>query len=223
MTNQKALKRRVRARAAKTGESYTAARSQVLRRSAAPEPDPNLDNASLVSDQAMQRATGRPFREWVELLDTWGATAHRHPEIARWLAEEHDVAPWWRQSITVGYERARGMRAVHETSTGFSFNVSRTLAADAIRVTDAFTDADVRDEWLPDAPMRERTVRPGTSARFDWDDPPSRLVIGVEPKDAGRVVLNVTHEKLPDADAVERLKAFWRARLEALKELLARG
>ncbi|MBA3587552.1 MAG: hypothetical protein H0W41_07935 [Chloroflexi bacterium] len=40
MTTQKTLKRRVRARAAKTGESYTAARAQLLRKADPPAPAP---------------------------------------------------------------------------------------------------------------------------------------------------------------------------------------
>ena len=36
----------------------------------------------------------------------------RHPEVVRWLQEEHGTDGWSAQSITVSYERARGGRAV---------------------------------------------------------------------------------------------------------------
>jgi hypothetical protein len=221
MTTQKTLKRRVRARAAKTGESYTAARAQLLRRHDAPaEPAPDAAALTGFSDEAMRRATGRPLAEWLGLLDAWGAREHRHGEIAAWLRTEHAVPGWWAQTITVGFERSRGMRARHQQADGFAVSASRTIGVSAERATDAFTDPSVRAAWLPDAPMRPRTATRGRSARFDWDEPPSRLVVGVVAKGEARAQVAVSHERLPDAETAERIKAMWRERLAALKEVL---
>lgn len=224
MTTQKTFKQRVRARCAKTGESYTAARAQLLRKAdaPAPAPEPAPDSMALtgVSDEAMTRATGRRIGEWLGILDTWGATGHRHPEIARWLVDEHGIPGWWAQSVTVGYERARGMRAMYQEPGGFSVSASKTIAALPERISDAFTDADLRARWLPDAPIRERTSNRGRSARFDWDDPASRVGYNLFPKGEGKVQLGLAHEKLPDAETAERFKLMWRERLGALKQLL---
>ena len=51
------------------------------------------------------------------MLDGWEAASRSHTEIARWLREEHGVDGWYSQSITVGYERARGLRAPGERRT----------------------------------------------------------------------------------------------------------
>jgi hypothetical protein len=224
MTTQKTLKHRVRARAAKTGESYTAARSQLLRKADPPRPDaPDTMALTGMTDEAMERGSGRTLAAWLEILDAWGATGRKHPEIARWLVAEHGIPGWWAQSVTVGYEKARGMRAVKPVPGGFSVTVSRTIAAAPARVTEAFTDERIRERWLSGAPISVRTARPGRSARFDWAEPPSRIAFNLASSGERRTQISLIHERLPDATAAEAMKVLWRDALTALKELLETG
>jgi hypothetical protein len=242
MPTQKTFKRRVRARMDKTGESYTAARGQLLRKATEPAvaaADPTVSDGSAVgptpmaevvpadaqgvSDDAMVRATGRTHAEWFAILDEWGATGHGHTEIARWLSETQGVPGWWTQSITVAYERARGMRARHQMRDGYSVSVTRTVNVDPKRALDAFTNTSLRDRWLPDAPMRQRPTRAALAARFDWSDPPSRVVVTVVPKGVDKSVVAVTHEQVQDGNAAERLKVGWRGWLSAMKTVLEGG
>ncbi len=218
MTTQKTLKRRVRARSAKTGESYTAARAQLLRK--APPAAPDSMALTGMTDEAMRRGSGRTIGEWLEILDAWGASERRHPDIARWLVAEHGIGGWWAQSVTVGYERARGMRALHERPDGYEVSASRTINVAAERISDAFTDEALRARWLPDAPISVRTANRGRSARFDWGDPPSLIGFNLFAKGEGKTQIGLAHQKLPDADTAERIKAMWRERLSALKEML---
>ncbi|MFN2484165.1 MAG: DUF4287 domain-containing protein [Candidatus Limnocylindria bacterium] len=152
MPTQKTFKRRVRARSEKTGESYTAARAQLIRRAdagagasgetSAPAVAPAESAVEMpTTDEAIRSATGRGWTDWFGLLDEWGGTERRHPEIAHWLREEHGVDGWWAQSVTVGYERARGLRAKGQMATGFTITVNRTINASADRAFAAFTDA----------------------------------------------------------------------------------
>ncbi|HET9545067.1 MAG TPA: DUF4287 domain-containing protein, partial [Gaiellaceae bacterium] len=133
MTQRKTLKRRVRARMEKTGERYTAARAHVVGEPA-PEPVQEPDLSGLASEDALVAATGRRWKEWFAVLDAWGANERKHGEIARRLRSEHGVPGWWSQTVTVGYERARGLRVKHERPDGFSVSVSRTVAAPAERL-----------------------------------------------------------------------------------------
>jgi hypothetical protein len=237
MTTQKTFKQRVRARAERTGESYTAARAQLLRKSsAAPEPQPVASpepvapgpdpapeataNVSGVSHEAMRRATGRTIAEWLPILDEWGASDHNHTEIARWLVSEHGIPGWWAQSVTVAYERARGRRAVHQVAGGFSVSVNKTVGVSADRLYAAFADGDKRGRWLPDAPLRERSLRAGHSVRLEWDEPASRVGLFVRTTGDDKAQATVVHEKLPDGESVERLRTFWRERLDELKRQL---
>src|SRR5918996_1374602 len=92
-----------------------------------------------VSDAAVQRATGKSWDEWFALLDAWHGTTHNHAEIARHGGETYGIDGWWAQSVTVGYERARGMRAFHERPDGFSGNASKTFHVSVERLFAAFT------------------------------------------------------------------------------------
>jgi hypothetical protein len=226
MPTQKVFKQRVRARMTKTGESYTAARRQLLQKAptrlaTAAEPAPVATDpaAPPTSDDAVRRATGHGYEHWFRLLDDWGGTERNHTQIASWVATEHKVDGWWAQSITVGYERARGMRAVHQRPGGFEVSASRTVRVDAETALAAFTEPAIRRRWLPGPAIRQRPTKAANVARFDWSDPPSRFVVSADPK-GDRTTVYVAHEKLPDAAEAERQKAAWRQRLTALKSVL---
>jgi hypothetical protein len=233
MTTQKTFKRRVRARAAKTGESYTTARSQLLHRTdAAPEPDragpptpAPIDTLALsgVSEEAMLSRTGRSLAEWFAMLDAWGAADRTHTEIARWLRDVNGVDGWWSQTVTVGYERANGRRVLHQTAAGFSVGVTRTVAASEDAVRAMMADPVRRASWLPDAPIQTHEGYRGRRGRYHWTDPPSKVWVDLVPKAGGKTSVTVTHEGLPGADAAAALKQSWRAALDRLKAVLAAG
>jgi uncharacterized protein YndB with AHSA1/START domain len=233
MTTQKTFKRRVRARAAKTGESYTTARSQLLHRTdAAPEPDragpptpAPIDTLALsgVSEEAMLSRTGRSLAEWFAMLDAWGAADRTHTEIARWLRDVNGVDGWWSQTVTVGYERAKGRRVLHQTAAGFSVGVTRTVAASEDAVRAMFADPARRALWLAGGPMAANGGYRGPRGRYDWTDPPSKVWVDLVPKAGGKTSVTVTHEGLPGADAAAAMKQSWRAALDRLKAVLAAG
>jgi len=222
MTTHKTFKRRVRSRMAKTGESYTAARRQLLAHAEPVTPVPAAPSAP-TSDESLVRATGRTYDAWFALLDAWGEAERGHTAIAAWLAAEHGVPGWWTQSITVAYERARGLRAVHQMPGRFEVGVTRTLAVDPGQVLGAFTDEQTRERWLPGSGMRQRPTTAAGVARFDWPEPPSRVMVAVIAKAPGRATVNVVHSRLADAAAAEERKAFWREQLGVLKSVLDGG
>jgi hypothetical protein len=224
MTRQKSFKQDVRARMEKTGESYSEARRQLLAKSERKAEAASVEQYEpLMSDEAIQRRTGKRWGEWFAILDAWGGTEHTHKEIAAWLSEKQDIDGWSAQSVTVGYERARGMRVPGQRpGGGFSATASRTIAAPVERLFEAFTDESVRERWLPGAELRERTSTPSKSARFDWEDGSTRVVVGFFAKGDAKSQVALEHERLRDAGTAEEMKAFWRERLSALKELLGR-
>jgi hypothetical protein len=219
MTRQKSFKRLVRARMEKTGESYTAARMTLL---AAEEPKATSGPTLTMSDEAIRARTGRGWEAWFDLLDDWGAAERPHKEIARWLREEQGADGWDAQSVTVSYERARGLRAVGERPEGFSVTAQKTVAVPVERLFDAFVDESLRGRWLPDGALRERTATKPKSARFDWGDGGSRVIVGFTAQGEAKSTVAVEHERLADAEEAERMKAFWRERVATLKEVLER-
>jgi uncharacterized protein YndB with AHSA1/START domain len=205
MTSQKSFKQRVRTRMAKTGESYTAAREQLLPREQEPDVGP----------------TGRPYSFWFAALDEWGAIDRSHKQIAAWLMDEQGVPGWWAQNITVEYERARGLREKGQGRDGFfTVNASKTVAVPIEDLYAAVTDAVRRDEWLPGVYLTERTATPHRGARYDWGDGSTRVVIGFETKGDGKSLIALQHQRLPDSETAATMKAFWRERLSGLKALL---
>jgi uncharacterized protein YndB with AHSA1/START domain len=219
MTIQRTFKRRVRERMEKTGESYTAARRVLI--AAGQRPDtaaPRFEPP--VAEEKVVEATARGWQAWFALLDAWGAASRSHTEIARWLRDEHGVHRWYSQSLTVGYEQARGLRAPGQRSDGFAAGASRTIGVSVETLFEAFTDEGLRDRWLPGADLRLRTARAARTARFDWEDGTTRVNVGFE--DAGETKSRValSHERLPDADTAEEMKVWWRARLSELKARL---
>jgi hypothetical protein len=221
MTVQKSFKRLVRARMEKTGESYTAARAQLLAGQASNESEePPLPT----SDDAIRERTGRGWEEWFDLLDEWGAAGRPHREISRWLADQLGIDPlaWNAQAITLGYERARGGRAVGQHEDGFAVTVSRTVDVPVERLFDAFVDESGRERWLPDATMRERTATRPKSARFDWVEDESRVHVTFVAKGAEKSTVALSHERLAGAAEADRMRAYWRDRLSELKAELTR-
>jgi hypothetical protein len=219
MPTQRSFKRLVRARMEKTGESYTAARARLL---AAEEPKATEGPALSMSDDAIRAKTGRGWGEWFDLLDDWGAADRPRAEAVRWLADAHAIEGWNAQAVTVTYERARGLRAVGEHADGFTVTASQTVAVPVDRLYEAFVDDAQRARWLPAAQLSVRTTSRPKSARFDWGDDGTRVVVAFIAKGDAKSAAALAHERLPDARAAERMKAFWRDGVSALKEVMER-
>jgi hypothetical protein len=223
MTSQRSFKRLVRLRMDKTGESYTAARAMLL--AAEPEPEPAAAKPPLAtSDAAIRERTGRGWEEWFDLLDDWGAAERTHRETARWVAAQLGVDPlaWNVQAIVSSYERTRGLRAVGEHADGFAITASKTVAVPVERLYHAFVDESARRRWLPDGELTERTATAPRSARFDWGDGTTRVHVTFAAKGEGKSTASLQHVRLADAEEAERMKAFWRERVAAMKTELER-
>jgi uncharacterized protein YndB with AHSA1/START domain len=221
MTEHKSFKRLVRARMEKTGESFTAARANLLR---AEEPTGPDGSALATSDTAIRQRTGRGWEEWFGLLDEWGAADRTHREIARWVAAKQGVEPlaWNAQAVAGSYELARGLRVVGEKPDGFAIAISKTVAVPVERLYNAFVDESLRERWLLDGELRERTATKPKSAGFDWVDSQTRVNVTFLAKGEAKSTVALEHRRLADADEAGRMKAYWRQRIGALKEVLER-
>jgi uncharacterized protein YndB with AHSA1/START domain len=183
------------------------------------------------SDESVRAATGRGWDAWLTLLDRAGAAQQDHKAIVALLAEAGVERAWWRQTIAVAFEKARGLRAaVGETAdAGFQVGVRRTLPRSAEDAWSELVEGDARALWLGAGTTFEatpgtayhcddgtegevRTVRAGRRVRLTWRPPdapaPTTLQLTLEPK-GERCVVAFHHERLPDAAARERMKAHW--------------
>jgi uncharacterized protein YndB with AHSA1/START domain len=111
-------------------------------------------------------------------------------------------------------------RAPGEHAEGFAVTASRTIAVPVERLFAAFEDPELRERLLPGADLRTRTATAPKSARYDWEDGSTRVIVGFEDLGESKSRVALSHERLPDADTAEGMKAWWRERLTALKERL---
>ena len=217
MTENKTFKRRVRERMSKTGERYTAARRLVVAKGLGAEP-PDAQSAS--SSEPPHGPTSKTWSEWVRLLDESGAPDKPHPEIVKWLTAEHDVPAWWRQDITVRYEKHIGRRVLGQRGSAFSATGTKTMAVPAAVARAAWTDDAQRARWLPDVRLTQRPNRARIAARFDVNESEGRVMVSFDPRGESKTSVAIEHEKLPTPEVAKHWTTFWRARLNDLKELL---
>jgi hypothetical protein len=90
------------------------------------------------------------------------------------------------------------------------------------RLYESFVNASRRRRWLPDGQLRARTSIKPRSARFDWGDGTTRVNVGFTDKGSGKSQVALEHSRLPSAKDADRMKAYWRDRVSALKEQLER-
>ncbi len=229
MTTQRDFKRLVRARMRKTGESYTAARSHLMRSPRAPATAPTAltaptapDYAKLagLSDAKLEANTGCTWKRWVTALDRVKAHTWSHGEIAEHVRTKYKVPMWWTQAVTVGYERIKGIRAVGQQRDGtYDAGRSRTFPVPVGRLFRAWKEARTRRRWLGDVAITIRTAITNRSLRITWPENTS-VEVWFDAAGKGKGRMGVVHRKLRDQAAVTRAKAEWGKRFDALAAVL---
>jgi hypothetical protein len=223
MPTNKDFKRLVRGRMQKTGESYTTARAHLRKQKpAAAAPAPATDYAKLggKSDATLKANTGCNWERWVKALDYAKAYAWPHREIAKYVQEKYRVPGWWAQTVTVGYERIKGLRAIGQRWYGsFETNKSKTFAVPIGRLYSAWSDARSRALWLPAVALTVRTATRNKSMRITWPDR-TLVVVGFTRRGPTKSQVALQHGKLPDQPTATRLKAYWTERLAELAAIL---
>jgi hypothetical protein len=224
MTTNKDFKRLVRGRMRKTGESYTAARSHYLKKPGGTSVVAPIDYARLagmMSDAAVKAKTGCTWEKWVQALDYAKAYEWQHREIAEYVHQKFKVPGWWSQTVTVGYERIKGLRAKGQRRDGgYEVNKSRTFPVPLARLYRGFSDKRNRAKWLPGVYCTVRTAIRDKSMRISWPDGSSVQAIFLS-KGAGKSTVHVQHHKLPNQAVADKVKEFWAERLSVLGEVLS--
>ena len=243
MPIHKDLKRIIRARMTKTGESYTAARAHIIRKGGARTApratvardaavratavraiaSSSTDLAALagMSDASVKQKTGCGWERWVRSLDARGADKRQHREIVALVNGYGKTDDWWSQMVAVGYERIKGLRARGQRRDGsYEATKSRTFNVPVATLFDAWADATIRRRWLTGATVKVRTTTAPKSMRLGWNDF-SIVAVGFVAKGASKSMVALAHTKVPDRETADRLKQFWSDRLDALGGVLA--
>jgi hypothetical protein len=202
-------------------EAAAPRRTETARRlSEPPSVDPSLFPCG---DEALRAATGKDWGEWLALLDAAGAAARKldHQRVLELAMQSlPESAAWWGQMVSVGYERARGLRKKHESCSGeFQATLSKTFPVPLFAAFAAWADAGLRGAWL-DAPGLSFTrLNAGKNIRARWPDG-ALLDIRFNATGPDRCQIVVDTMKLADSEAVQRAKGFWQAQFERLQRYL---
>lgn len=183
---------------------------------------PNIDTSLFpCGDDALRAATGKDWNEWLALLDASGAAARGldHQGLLELAMQSlPETAGWWAQMVSVGYERARGLREKHESCNGeFQATLSKTFPVPLFAAFAAWADASIRGEWLDAPDLSFTKLNAGRNIRARWPDG-SLLDIRFNATAPDRCQIVVDTMKLDDGAAVQRAKAFWQAQFERLQD-----
>jgi hypothetical protein len=174
-----------------------------------------------MNDDAVKSKTGKTLSEWFRILDDLGAKKLPHKEIVKHLHEKENVPGWWCQMVTVEYERARGLRELHQKSSGeFAASASRTLDAPLSKVYEAWADETQRSRWLPKGNIQVTTATKNKYFRAAWDGNKSRINVGFYAKGTDRCQVALDHEKLRSAAECAKMKKHWHAAFTQLETYL---
>jgi hypothetical protein len=188
-----------------------------------------------MSDAKFIERTGHDLDYWFAVLDRFGAVEKGHTATARFLVDAHNVDGWFAQSITVSYERARGVRQVNQRlDGGYEVSVSKTIPRPVRSIVEAITSARRRREWgrtvdpslmqalgaaLDSAASKGFVIRPDGLGRYRYAWDTTTVQFYLTPKN-GKTSVVVTNAKLKRAEMVDARRALWRGALASLAAYL---
>ena len=214
MTKQESFKQRVRARMATTGERYAAAR-RVLLDQAEHRGGRTWHAEPEMPDDSVRAATGRGWDEWCDVIEAWPGHVDGHAAVAAWVHEKNDITHWWAQGVTVGWERITGRRLPNQMSDGtFTAGKTKTVHVESDELRAALLDEATRADLFPGHATTLRSKPTSKAIRIAFEH--GSALFTLTPKPDGRTTVNVSHERLPDLDAVNEWKFYWTDWLEAL-------
>lgn len=172
---------------------------------------------------AIERATGRPWSEWVAVFEAHGARSLTHPEIAKLalatMPAGVDNEEWWAQGTAIAYEQHAGIRVPGQSSTGdFRVSASRTLPLGREAALAAWVTAHAEDpEQLGHATSGARTSETAKRSFFRFSlEGAGKVEVSATPKDAQRTTLAISQDGLASGERIEEWRAHWKAQLAAL-------
>ena len=194
-----------------------------------------------MSDEAVIKATGWDWNAWLRFLDDLGAQELDHKGIVALIAGPGGLSNgWWQQSVAVGYEQARGLRVVGQTSAGgYQIGVQKTLPVPPDIAWSLVMEGPGLAAWLGTVDNLElhrgaqyqtgeglwgefRSVLVGQRVRLTWHSPelagPSTLQVTITP--AGeKASVRFHQERLSSLEEREQMRQRWREALKRLAEM----
>ena len=166
--------------------------------------------------QAVERATGRSWDEWLVYMDGIGAKNLSHHEIAThvWyeLEGKLDNHAWWAQSVAVAYEQHIGRRLPGQRPDGtFQTSVSKATRLPMQALMDQWVTFAANDDAVLGLTASEPRVS-GTDKRITWrtkGHDGSDIRITSEPKKDGTASIIAVQMGLETNELNDEAKSTW--------------
>ncbi len=194
-----------------------------------------------MSDEAVDRGTGRDWNAWLRFLDDLGAQELDHKGIVALIAGPGGLSNgWWQQSVAIGYEQARGLRVIGQTSAGgYQIGVQKTLPIPPDVAWSLVMEGPGLAAWLGKVDNLElergaqyqtgegawgevRSVLAGQRVRLTWHSlelsGPSTLQVTIMPA-GDKASVRFHQERLSSLEERELMRQRWREALERLAGL----
>lgn len=178
-----------------------------------------MTKAIKYDDAAVIKATGKTWKQWMEVFRKIKAKDLKHKEIAELLVSDYEVSGWWAQSLTVRFEQETGKRVPGERSDGsFYITVSATMDGD---VDDVFNKWIKKFAAYPSFNKIKIVDAPVTSVTPKWKywkirlADKSKLNVNFAGKSDNKTLVQVNHENLSGSDQLEKWKAYWKKELSS--------
>lgn len=174
-----------------------------------------------INDHTMVAATGKTWAQWKTILDQAQATMLSHTEIARYLYLHYlENNGWWCQMLANRYEQENGLRRESPEAAGFEVSARKTLSVSLTDLYAAWISEPSRNTWLKEKNLEITKVTPNVSIRLLWSDQRTHVRINFYEKNSGKNQVVVDHMKLADKKIALQQKAYWKEKLNDLKNFL---
>ncbi len=176
-----------------------------------------------IDDNKVKIKTEKKWNDWFLVLDDIGATEMNHKDIANYLNQNQGVSPWWTQTITVTYERERGLRKMYQRSDGsYYITVSKIINKPLTLVYSYWIDEKLRNRWLSEknTTMSIQNSTQNKYLKIIWYDKDKSTVVSVNFFDKGKdkTQVMIEHTKL-DKNRIEEMKLYWKTCLSKLNQI----
>lgn len=183
----------------------------------------NMTEARLkaINTVPIEKATDRPWAEWLKFMAGIGAADLDHKQIAKLveveLGNSVDNTAWWAQGITVAYEQHSGRRLPGQQADGtFQMSVSRTTdlsVGEAFAAWQVFAAADPTVTEI----VTGASKTGGSAKRRTWRAAAgdgSAFMFTSELRPNGKTAVLINHMRLATQDENLEAKERWTAVLD---------
>jgi len=179
--------------------------------------------AKKISDDAVQKNTGRTWKRWFAILNKAGAKKMEHKQIAQLLHNKYGLSGWWSQMVTVQYEQDIKGRKKHQKPEGYQISKSATLPKSATKIFNSINSPIKRVKWLDDPGITITKSTKNKSIRGKWIDKKTIVEFQLYPKDKNKTQLVIQHSKISSATNAANMKLYWGKNLRSLKKYLEKS